>query len=249
MGSKYWGLLKDVDWILSALHVFTVTQLELKYAKSTIFRRAALVLNSVYTWTSQINADLIRRYTRQKHCLRASIKYQWPKSNWSRIYSWSSKSENNDLIWCMEKKCRDSYWQLQTRGILKFHEFTVSHLKSRYIKSNMFRKVTLILSLTYRRTSKIHGKFAAEVNKVRVLPKGFYKIQMTQKQLKWNLFLKSKYNKYLILIVTNSGWFTKNNLMVIQKLREGNDQLSRLKIGRYGIRFNVLYHIIYYLSL
>ena len=78
MGLNSWGpttevCFKDVDWILSAFHVFTVTQLELKYAKSTIFRRAALVLNSVYTWTSQINADLIRRYTRQKHCLTKSF--------------------------------------------------------------------------------------------------------------------------------------------------------------------------------
>ena len=50
------------------------------------------------------------------------------------------------------------------------------------------------------------------------MSKGFYKMQMTQKQLKWNLFLKSKYKiqlKYLILIVTNNGGFTKNNLMVI----------------------------------
>ena len=90
MGLNSWGpttevCFKDVDWILNAFHVFTVTQLELKYSRSTILRRTASVLNSVCTWTSQINADLICRYTRQRHCLRASIKYQWPKSNWSRL--------------------------------------------------------------------------------------------------------------------------------------------------------------------
>ena len=108
MGLNSWGpttevCFKDVDKILNAFHVVAVTQLELTYTKSTIFRGAALVSNSVYTWMSQINADLIWRYTWQWDCLRASIKYQWPKSNWSRIYSWCLKSENNDLIWCMEK--------------------------------------------------------------------------------------------------------------------------------------------------
>ena len=54
MGLNSWGpttevCFKDVDWILNVFHVFTVTQLELKYTKSTIFRRAALILNSVYT--------------------------------------------------------------------------------------------------------------------------------------------------------------------------------------------------------
>ena len=34
------------------------------------------------------------------------------------------------------------------RGILKFHEFTVSYLKSRYTETNIFRKNTSILSLT-----------------------------------------------------------------------------------------------------
>ena len=121
MGLNSWGptnevCFKDVDWILNAFHVVTVTQLESKYTKSTIFRRAALVLNSVYSWTSQINADLIRRYTRQWDCLRASIKYQWPKSNWSRIYSWCLKSENNDLIWCMEKKMRGLLLTVTKKG-------------------------------------------------------------------------------------------------------------------------------------
>ena len=54
MGLNSWGpttevCFKDVDWILNVFHVFTVTQLGLKYTKSTIFRRAALILNSVYT--------------------------------------------------------------------------------------------------------------------------------------------------------------------------------------------------------
>ena len=108
MGLNWWGpttkvCFKDIDWILNAFLVFIVTQSQLKYTKSTIFRREALVLNSAYAWMSQVNTDLIWRYTTQRHCLRASIKYQWPKSNWSRIYSWCLKSENNDLIWCMEK--------------------------------------------------------------------------------------------------------------------------------------------------
>ena len=70
----------------------------------SIFRREALVLNSAYAWMSQVNTDLIWRYTTQRHCLRASIKYQWPKSNWSRIYSWWSNSQNKkNFIWCMSK--------------------------------------------------------------------------------------------------------------------------------------------------
>ena len=118
----------------------TVTQLALKYTKSTIFRGEALILNSVYTWTSQINADLTRKYTRQWDCqkqlksnlfLMLEIRKQW-------------------LNLMHGKKCRDSYWQLQKRDILKFHEFTVRYLKSRYTETYKFRKKTLISSLTYR---------------------------------------------------------------------------------------------------
>ena len=109
MGLNWWGpttkvCFKDIDWILNAFLVFIVTQSQLKYTKSTIFRREALVLNSTYAWMSQVNTDLICRYTTQRHCLRASIKYQWPKSNWSRIYSWWSNSQNKkNLIWRMSK--------------------------------------------------------------------------------------------------------------------------------------------------
>ena len=54
MGLNSWGpttevCFKDVDKILNAFHVVAVTQLELTYTKSTIFRGAALVSNSVYT--------------------------------------------------------------------------------------------------------------------------------------------------------------------------------------------------------
>ena len=54
MGLNSWGpttevCFKDVDQIVNAFHVVTVTQLELKYTKSTIFKGATLVLNSVYT--------------------------------------------------------------------------------------------------------------------------------------------------------------------------------------------------------
>ena len=54
MGLNSWDptnevCFKDVDWILNVFHVVTVTQLKLKYTKSTIFGGAALVLNSVYT--------------------------------------------------------------------------------------------------------------------------------------------------------------------------------------------------------
>ena len=49
-----------------------------------------------------------------------------------------------------QKQLKSNYWQLQKRGILKFYEFSVSYLKSRYTETNKFRKKTLILSLTYR---------------------------------------------------------------------------------------------------
>ena len=80
------------------------------------------------------------------------------------------------MIHCKLLKIK-KYWKyLVHKGDIDFHEFTVSYLKSRNTESNMFRKGTLILSLTYKKTSQIYSKFAPEVNKVRMLPKGFYKI-------------------------------------------------------------------------
>ena len=46
-----------------------------------------------------------------------------------------------------------------------------------------------------------------------------------------------------VLIITNNGKFTENNLDVIQKLGEGNKSKDRLKTGRYGAGFNAVYKI------
>ena len=45
------------------------------------------------------------------------------------------------------------------------------------------------------------------------------------------------------LIVTNNGVFTENDLNAIQRLGEGNKSRDRLKTGRYGVGFNVVYNI------
>ena len=45
------------------------------------------------------------------------------------------------------------------------------------------------------------------------------------------------------LIVTNNGEFTQNDLEAIQKLGEGSKSRDRLKTGRYGVGFNVVYNI------
>ena len=45
------------------------------------------------------------------------------------------------------------------------------------------------------------------------------------------------------LIVTNNGVFTENDLKGIQKLGKGNKSRDRLKTGRYGVGFNVVYNI------